>query len=50
MEYMKEVFNKYNIPLGLYKVAFDRLKNGVDIGDIAFIYQTDKKNKKLKKD
>ena len=45
-----EIFELYNIPFNLFKVATDRIKNGVDLHDVApFEIKTDNKVKKLVK-
>lgn len=43
---IKKVFEQYNIPFSLYKIAIDRIKNGVDLEEVvecAFISNKPKK-------
>ena len=46
---IKKVYKKYNIPKELYKVALERIKNGIDLEDIALTRNDIEKKKKRHK-
>lgn len=50
MKRIRDVFERYNIPKQLFKVAIDRLKNGIDVEDIAFIYESKYQGQTKKKE